>query len=133
MVPSSVSNRKTAAAEVGAGEPVLGLVKPLTLNPPVGPPSVLNTVPVGVPDAPSGVVNARFLLWNTGHLLQGEGPGCGTGSGAPPPRGGASPGQEKKRPLEAKGRAGWPSAHSMGVSTLLEPVCGAGLPGIWRR
>src|SRR5207302_3239540 len=61
MVPSSVANRKAADADVGAGEPVLGLEKPLTLNPPVGPPSMLNTVPVGVPEAPNGSTGVGML------------------------------------------------------------------------
>src|SRR5947209_16200508 len=46
MVPSSVANRKTAAAGP------LPLAE--TLNPPLAPPKVLNTVPVGVPSFPRG-------------------------------------------------------------------------------
>src|SRR5262245_42810334 len=46
MVPSSVSNRKTAAAGP------LPLAE--TLNPPLAPPKVLNTAPVGVPSVPRG-------------------------------------------------------------------------------
>src|SRR5262249_34359272 len=46
MVPSSVSNRK--AGEAGP----LPLAE--TLNPPLAPPKVLNTVPVGVPSVPRG-------------------------------------------------------------------------------
>src|SRR5262249_41854992 len=57
MVPSSVANRNTAAAEVAV--PVF--VKPLILNPPVGPPSVLNTVPVGVPSVPRGAGGLGML------------------------------------------------------------------------
>src|SRR6478752_2652231 len=45
MVPSSVANKKTAGAEVAT----LFALNPLILNPPSAPPSVLNTVPVGVP------------------------------------------------------------------------------------
>ena len=50
MVPSSVAKRKTAAAVVG----LPCLLTPLTLNPPVAPPSMLKTVPVGVPTVASG-------------------------------------------------------------------------------
>src|SRR5579859_932788 len=69
IVPSSVSNRKAAEAEVAT--PVL--VKPLTLNPPVLPPSILKTAPVGVPAAPSGSGGVGMLTTNplteTGVLL----------------------------------------------------------------
>src|SRR5262249_19402656 len=67
MVPSSVTNRKIAGAEVGCGEPVAGLVKPLTLKPPPAM-SVLNTVPVGVPLAPSGSPGAGMLT--TSELIE---------------------------------------------------------------
>src|SRR5689334_9263190 len=49
MVPSSVANKKTAGAEVAW----LFASTPLILNPP-SVPSVLNTVPVGVPLFPVG-------------------------------------------------------------------------------
>src|SRR3981081_1773633 len=56
-VPSSVANRKAAAALIGF--PFLST--PLTVNPPVAPPSMLNTVPVGVPVAPSGAPGVGML------------------------------------------------------------------------
>src|SRR4051794_37485201 len=67
MVPSSVTNRKTDAADVGA----LARVTPLTLKPPVAPPSPLNTVPVGVPSAPSGLPGIGMLT--TSGLIEGAG------------------------------------------------------------
>jgi hypothetical protein len=56
-VPSSVANRKTAEAVMGL--PFLS--NPLTVNPPVGPPSMLKTVPVGAPEAPRGSTGVGML------------------------------------------------------------------------
>src|SRR5260370_28810286 len=68
-VPSSVANRKIAEAVIGF--PFLST--PLTVNPPVAPPSMLNTVPVGAPVAPSGSPGVGMLttsgLIETGVLL----------------------------------------------------------------
>ena len=64
-----MANRKTAGAVIGF--PLLST--PLTLNPPVAPRSMLNTVPVGVPLAPSGLPGVGMLttsgLIETGVLL----------------------------------------------------------------
>src|SRR5579864_1878083 len=57
MVPSSVTNKKMADAEVAAPD----FEKPLTLKPPAAPPSMLNTVPVGVPLAPNGSPGVGML------------------------------------------------------------------------
>src|SRR5262245_11440984 len=66
MVPSSVANRKTG--EAGP----LPLAE--TLNPPDGPPSILNTVPVGVPSVPRGSAGSGPGIFTTSGL----GCGCGT-------------------------------------------------------
>src|SRR5262245_3713413 len=58
MVPSSVANRKTEAA---GPWPFAA-----TLNPPLGPPKVLNTVPVGVPPAPRGSAGGGPGIFTTG-------------------------------------------------------------------
>src|SRR5262249_22623625 len=57
IVPSSVANRNTAGAVAGAP----ALEKPDSRRPRNVPPSVLNTVPVGVPLAPVGSPGVGML------------------------------------------------------------------------
>src|SRR5262245_13986673 len=57
MVPSSVANRKAGAAGP------LPLAE--TLSPPLAPPKVLNTVPVGVPSAPRGAAGGGPGIFTT--------------------------------------------------------------------
>src|SRR5260370_1124389 len=70
--PSSVANREIA--EAGIGVPFLST--PLTVNPPVAPPSMLNTVPVGAPVAPSGSPGVGMLT-TSGLMLKGAWPAGG--------------------------------------------------------
>src|SRR5262245_43062834 len=67
IVPSSVAKRKTAEAEIS--EP--SALTPEILNPPLAPPSILKTAPVGVPPLPTFFVPGAGMLTTRGLMVTG--------------------------------------------------------------